>query len=125
MKKRTDAFHYNSQMILRLRGNINSDIGPNPRLKVTVSLNGTVGPGFEADLCSNDKLDIRQNGASMCPPKRGAVEMSYSAVIPYWWLKKGNYTVHTEMYATNGARMTDFEGTVWVNGDADGDDGWA
>ncbi len=50
--------------------------------------------------------------------------MSYSVVIPYWSLKKGNYTVGVEMYATEGARITSFAGTTWVNGEAGEGDGW-
>ena len=32
--------------------------------------------------------------------------------------------VHTEMYATNGSRMTAFEGTARVNREVDDDDDW-
>lgn len=40
-------------------------------------------------------------------------------------MKKGNYSVRAELYATDGSRMTDFEGTVFVIGEAgDGKDGW-
>jgi hypothetical protein len=43
-------------------------------------------------------------------------------IIPYTWLKKGYYTVRMEMYATESGRITDFEGTFWVNGkDGEGD----
>lgn len=54
--------------------------------------------------------------------KSGPIEMSYSAVIPYWWLEKGDYTVHPEMYTAHGTRMTEFEGTVWVDGEAGSSD---
>lgn len=112
-------------MTVSLIGNLISDIGPKPLLKVTAALNGTIGPSAESELCDS-KLEITQNGTSVCPPKKGPVEMSYDIIIPYPWMKKGNYAVHAQMYATNGARMTDFEGTVWVNGEAgDGDgEGW-
>ena len=51
--------------------------------------------------------------------------MSYRVLIPYWVLKKGDYTVHAGMYATCGLRLTEFEGTVFVNGEAgDGSGGW-
>lgn len=113
-------------MTLRLKGTITAPIGPNPHIQVTVSLNGTVGPRIEDRLCSNGKLEIKQNGTSTgsCPPEEGAVEMVYSAMIPYIWLKMGNYTVRTEMYATDGGKMTDFEGTAWVAGELGGGDGW-
>lgn len=52
--------------------------------------------------------------------------MSYDVIIAYPFMKKGNYTVHVQMFATNGTRITDFEGSVWINGEADGDeDGWS
>jgi hypothetical protein len=51
--------------------------------------------------------------------------MEYSVGIPYWVLKKGDYTVRAEMDATNGSRMTAFEGTVFVVGEAgDSHGGW-
>ena len=111
-------------MSLKFKGILTSDTGPKPSIKLTISLNGTVGPQVETDLCSQPKIDILQNGTSLCPPKKGSVDMSYSVVIPYWWLKKGDYTVHVEMYASDGARMTAFEGTVWVNGEGGEGDGW-
>jgi hypothetical protein len=40
--------------------------------------------------------------------------MNYTIVIPYTGMKKGHYTVLAEMYATDGARTTGFEGTVWT-----------
>lgn len=113
-------------MTLRLRGCLKSDIGAKARVKVIVSLNGTVGPGFEDDLCDEPKIEVTQNGTRVRSLSSGPVEMSYRVVIPYTWLKKGNYTVRTEMYANDGSRMTGFEGTVWVNGEADDDgSGWA
>ena len=107
-----------------LKGNLTSEIGLKPRIKLTVSLNGIVGPRVESDLCSQLKVDIMQHSKCVCPPKQGLVDISYSIVIPYWWLKKGNYTLHVEMYATDGGRMTDFEGTTWRNGEAGESDGW-
>lgn len=105
-------------MTLRLKGTITSPIGPNPRIQITLSINGTVGPRIEDKLCSNGKLEIKQKitATGNCAPEEGAVEMVYSAMIPYIWLKKGDYTVRTEMYSSNGGRMTDFEGTIWVEG---------
>ena len=50
--------------------------------------------------------------------------MSYDVIIAYPWMKKGNYTVRAQMFATDSSRMTDFEGTVWVEGGADDGDGW-
>ncbi len=47
--------------------------------------------------------------------------MSYSVVIPYWWMKKGNYTVHAQMHTVDGTRLTGFEGTVSINGEAGSD----
>ena len=108
-------------MTLRLRGSLTSDVGSKAHIKLTVALNGTVGPSAEGDLCSQDKLEITQNGTSVCCLKSGSVEMSYSVAIPYWWMEKGNYSVRTEMYTADGSRMTDFEGTVWINGEADND----
>ncbi len=109
-----------SHMTLRLRASLKSDVGSEARIKLAVWLNGTVGPGGEYDLFAQQRLKIVQNGTSVHSLSRGPVEMSYSVVIPYWWLKKGDYTVRAEMYAANGTRMTGFEGTVWVNGEADG-----
>lgn len=112
-------------MTLRLRGILNSDIGPEPRIKLTASLNGTVGPSIESAFCSRDQnIEITQNGTSLCPPKQGPVEMTYSINIPFSWLKKGEYSVRTQIFTTDGTRMTDFEGSVWVNGEANGNDGW-
>lgn len=110
-------------MTLRLRGKLNSDVGDKARIKLIVALNGTVGPSVDSDLCAQRKIEITQNGSRVCSLKSGPIEMSYSVVIPYTWLAKGNYTVHAEMNTADGARMTDFEGTVWINGEAD--DGWA
>lgn len=112
-------------MTLRLRGRLNSEVGSKPSIKVTVSLNGTVGPGFESDVCGQSEFEITQNGTKVRSLTSGPVEISYNTVVCCCWLKKGNYTVHAQMYATNGSRMTGFEGTVWVNGEIDGDDGWA
>lgn len=51
--------------------------------------------------------------------------MTYDVIIAYPYMKKGDYTVRVQMDATDGARMTDFEGTVWIGGEADdGDGGW-
>jgi len=112
-------------MTVRLKGSLLSDVGPTPALKMTASLNGTISPVSEGELCSQrSKLEITQNGTSVCPPKKGPVEMSYDVIIAYPYYKKGNYTVRVQMNATDGTRMTDFEGTVWVNGEAvDGDGG--
>jgi len=113
-------------MTLRLAGVLKSDVGAEPRIKITVSLNNHVGPQSESPLCfQQGKIEITQNGTRVCPPRKGSVLMEYSVGIPYWVLKKGNYTVGVEMHATNGSRMTAFEGTVFVNGRlGDGDGGW-
>ena len=42
--------------------------------------------------------------------------MLYTTFLPADFMDKGNYTVRVEMWATDGARMTDLEGTVWVEG---------
>jgi len=118
----THNLPHNSFLTVRLKGNLTSDIGPKPLLGLTAALNGTIGPGYTSDLCSS-KLDITQNGTMSCPPRKGPVEMTYDIIIAYWWLKKGNYTVRVRMNATDGTRMTDFEGTVWVNGEVDDGDG--
>ena len=75
-------------------------------------------------MCDQPLIKITPDSSKVPFLTRGPIEMSYSAVIPYWWMKKGNYTVHVEMNATDGARMTGFEGTVWVNGEVGGDPGW-
>jgi len=109
---------------VRLKGNLTSDIGPRPVLKLTAALNGTIGPSYESEICFS-KLQIKQNGTSVCPPKKGQAEMTYDVIIAYPYMKKGDYTVRVQMDATDGARMTDFEGTVWIGGEADdGDGGW-
>lgn len=54
--------------------------------------------------------------------------MSYKNLIPYGWLKKGWYTARVELYAgeeVGKARMTGFEGGVWIeDGKGDGCGGW-
>jgi len=115
--------HHRSHFTLTLTGTLTSALGPTPLIKVTASLNGTLGPSVTDKLC-NHRLEITQNEAHKCPPEKGPVEMSYSVMIPYPWLKKGYYTVRTEMFTTKGEKMTDFEGTVWVDGEVGGDDGW-
>lgn len=60
-------------MNLSLKGNLASDIGLKPRIKLTVSLNGTAGPRIESDLCSQPKIEILQNGEKVCPPKQGHI----------------------------------------------------
>ena len=90
-------------MTLRLRGNLISEVGSKPRISVSVSLNGIIGPDFESDLC--EEFEIMQNGTKVRSLNTGPVDIPYRAIIPYWGLKKGNYTVHTEMYGTNGSRM--------------------
>ena len=112
-------------MTLRLKGCLDSEVGSKPSIKVTVSLNGTVGRGFESDLCGQSEFEIAQNVTKVRSLTSGPVEISYNTVVCCRWMKKGNYTVHAQMYATNGSKMTGFEGTVWVNGEVDGDDGWA
>lgn len=102
-------------------GDIISDIGSDPRLKWTASFDGLKGsPGSEVALPLHSnagiELQIQQNGREMCPPEKGPVNMSFSLRFPTPWVKRGSYTVRTEMYATDGRRMTDFEGTVWVDG---------
>jgi len=57
------------------------------------------------------------------------VVFKYHTPVPYTELSKGNYTVRAEIYASEEvgkARMTAFEGTVWIEGDGEGDGngGW-
>lgn len=73
---------------------------------------------------SHTKLEINQDGKPVCPLQRGPVEMTYKAGIAYAWSKSGNHTVQVQMFASNDTRMTDFEGTVWINGGIEGGDGW-
>ena len=62
-------------------------------------------------------------------PKKGNVILKYHTPVAYTGLKKGHYTVTAEMYASEEvgkARMTGFKGTVWIEGDGEGDGkgGW-
>jgi len=102
-------------------GEIISDIGADPYLKWSASFDGLKGsPGSDLVLPLRSsaaiELEIQQNGTNMCPPEKGPVDMSFSLRFPAPWVKRGYYTVRTEMFATDGRRMTDFEGTVWVDG---------
>ena len=90
---------------------------------MTAALNGTIGPSAEGNFCFSN-ITFTQDGKSVCPPEKGPVEMTYFIVVVHPFYKKGNYTVHVQMWTTDGSRITDFEGTVWVNGGIDGDDGW-
>lgn len=72
---------------------------------------------FEGKLCTNDPVKIRQDGKPAdCPPKKGSIHISYTSVIPVPFLPKGNYTVLVEMWATDGERISEFEGTHFVDG---------
>lgn len=48
--------------------------------------------------------------------EQGSVRMWYTNYIPYPWMEKGNYKVRNGMWNGDGRRMTEFEGTVWVEG---------
>jgi len=93
-----------------------------PVLKLTAALNGTIGLSGGSETCFS-KFEITQNGTSACTPEQGPVEVTYDIFIAYPWIEKGNYTVHVRMTAISGARMTGFEGTVWVDGEADDGEG--
>lgn len=83
-------------------------------------------------MCADDHCDIVQNGTELSEgqvPKKGKVVFKFHTPIPYFELKKGNYTLTAEMYASEEAgkgRMTGFKGTVWIEGDGEGDGkgGW-
>lgn len=86
---------------------------------------------MEKKLCADSKIKITQRGVPLPDgqtPTDGNVTMSYKNLIPYTWLKKGWYTVRVEMYASEEvgkARMTGFEGGVWIKGGkGDGCGGW-
>jgi hypothetical protein len=76
--------------------------------------------------------DIIQNGTTLSDgqvPKKGKVVFKYHTPVPYTQLKKGHYTVTAEMCASEEVgkgRMTGFKGTVWIEGDGEGDGkgGW-
>ena len=84
--------HYtlNGRMTLRLRGNLFLKSVQNLVSTLSVSLNATVGPGFESDLCDQSMFEVMQNGTKVHSLNTGPVEVSYRAIIPYWGLKKGN-----------------------------------
>lgn len=46
----------------------------------------------------------------------GTGQMLYSLVFPLTWLKKGVYTVHAEMYATDSARILTLRGQCLCKG---------
>ena len=86
---------------------------------------------MEKKLCADPKIGIVQRGTPLLDgqtPTDGEVTMIYKNLIPYTWLQKGWYTVRVEMYAGEGvgkARMTGFEGGVWIEGGkGDGCGGW-
>ena len=88
-------------------------------------VNGRPGPDTQAKLRpEGEKFEIIQNGTHLPDnevPTKGDVIMRVKNVIPYWWMCKGWYTVRSEMYASKevgGARLTGFEGAVWVEGES-------
>jgi hypothetical protein len=99
-----------------LEGILSANIGSNPSLKLSASLNGTAGPSFTDDLCSGGILEVRQSGQISCPPNEGRVEMSWAKRIAPTWIKTGFYEIRVDMYTTNGSIMTSFEATLWVEG---------
>lgn len=116
---------------MELHGRITEDIGADPQLYLSVLVNGRAGPDTQLTLSpgpDHEKFEIVQHGRTLGEdevPKKGDVVMRYKNVIPYWWFCKGWYTVRTEMYASHdvgGARMTGFEGAVWVEGEASDSD---
>lgn len=119
-----------SDFVVELRGYIREDIGTNPQIYVSLLVNGRPGPDAKTSLSAWDKkqFTIIQGGRQLDVdevPKKGAVVMRYKAIILYWWMCKGWYTVRSEMYASEevgGSRMTGFEGAVWVEGEASDSD---
>ena len=80
---KNDAVTLNSRFMLRLRGSLKSEVGPEPRIKVTESLTGTVAPGFESGLCKPVQVLITQNGTKVCSLSSRPIEISYLALLPY------------------------------------------
>lgn len=83
-------------------------------LKLTSYHNGTKIGSNERPLCNEGPGDmvIIQDGRLVCPPHEGAVAMSYSKYGLYDWFRRAFYTIRVEMWATDGTRVTDFNGTV-------------
>lgn len=97
---------------------MSADIGENPRLRTTFSLNGTSAPSVETKLCADNLIRVLQNGTDApCPPEKGLVEVLYVTSMPAAYIDKGYWTVRVEAWATDGTRITDMEGTVWVEGE--------
>ena len=64
-------------------------------------------------------MKIFQNGTELGelePPKKGQVTIAFKDYFVPWIMRKAYYTVRIEMRTTEGKRMTDFEGTIWVDG---------
>ena len=118
-------------MTLDLQGEIKEGIGLKPQLYVLVYLNGRPGPTMDQTLCAGGRIEISQKGVPLSDgqiPTDGDVMIRYTALVPDAELKKGYYTVRVEMYASEEvgkARMTGFEGAVWIEGGkGDGCGGW-
>lgn len=73
---------------------------------------------METKLCADNLIRVLQNGTDApCPPEKGLVEVLYVTSMPAAYIDKGYWTVRVEAWATDGTRITDMEGTVWVEGE--------
>ena len=122
------TFSY-SEFTLELKGKITEDIGTDPQIYISVLLDGRPGADTKSLLVPlPDKFQIFQHDRGLDEdevPKKGGITMRYKSGIPTPWMCKGWYTIRCEMYASHevgGARMTGFEGTIWVDGEASDSD---
>jgi hypothetical protein len=122
------------EFALDLEGEITEDIGKEPKLSLSVYLNGYLGPERTTTLCVSKYLNrfyIYQNSRQLDDgqvPVKGDVTMKYNTSIWLSEFRKGLYTVRVEMYASEevrGKRMTGWEASAWINGGrGDGCGGW-
>jgi hypothetical protein len=107
---------------LDLQGEIKEGTGLDPQLYVSVYLNGCPGASTdstEQTLCAGE---ISQKGVPLSDGQTLTdcnVMIRYGALLLDTELKEGYYTARVEMYASEEvgkARMTGFEGGVWIEG---------
>ena len=62
-----------------------------------------------------------QNGVGSCKPKAGDVRIYNPRMgfIPIWNIAKCYVIVRAQLWDERGDRMTDFEGTVYIDGELD------
>jgi hypothetical protein len=83
-------------------------------------LNGTIGDirTAEGSICDWTFKWI-QDGNGSCEPKAGDVRI-YSprmGFLPLWQMPKCYITVRAQLWDEKGDRMTDFEGTMYADGE--------